>query len=181
MDPNKFMKLGEHIDIEIDGKQYKTDVQDIEKDGICVSQPMLRQAPVYMPQHAEIKVVYYRPDGMFEFMATNMGPAEHPTVRMIRLKILGEPRKYQRRMSFRIPLRIPVAVVVQSELTRTARTVTSFQTESIDLSESGMGIYAPQSYPLEARVRVDFYITLEGAQEQPDERRGALYVAAKDG
>ncbi len=166
MDPSKFLKIGEQIDIEIEGNQYKSDVQDMDrKDNISVSQPMKRQAPVFMPPRAEVKVIYYRPNGMFEFLARSIGTAENGSIRMIRLRILEEPRKYQRRMSFRVPLRIPVSATVTSELTQTARTVYSFQSTSIDLSETGMGLYAPQSYPLGARVRVEYSIKLEGAQE----------------
>ncbi len=166
MDPSKFLNIGEQIDIEIEGKQYKSDVQDMgRKDEISISQPMQRQTPVFIAPRSDVKVVYYRPNGMFEFPARAIGTAEHESIRMIRLKILEEPQKYQRRMSFRVPLRISVSAVVTSELTHTARTVYSFASQSIDLSESGMGLYAPQSYPLGARVRVEFAIAFEGAQE----------------
>ncbi len=167
MDPSKFLKIGERIDIEIEGRQYKSDVQDMDrKDNISVSQPMQRQAPVFIAPHSEVKVVFYRPNGMFEFIARAIGTAEHESIRMIRLKILEEPQKYQRRMSFRVPLRIPVTAVITSELNHTARTVYSFQSQSIDLSESGMGLYAPQSYPLGARMRIEYAIAYEGAQER---------------
>ncbi len=167
MDPGKFLKIGEQIDIEIEGKQYKSDVQDMDrKDTISVSQPVKRQTPVFIAPRSEVKVVYYRPNGMYEFPARAVGTAEHESIRMIRLKILEEPQKYQRRMNFRVPLRIPVSAIVTSELNHTARTVYSFQSQSIDLSESGMGLYAPQSYPLGARIRVEYSISFEGTQER---------------
>ncbi len=166
MDPSKFLNLGERVDIEIEGKQYKSDVQDMgPKDIVSISQPMQRQTPVFIAPRAEMTVVYYRPDGMYEFPAVAVGTAEHLSIRMIKLQILAEPQKYQRRMSFRVPLTMSVNAVVMSELTRTARTIYSFQTQSIDLSESGMGLHAPQSYPLGARVRVEFSIRLEGNEE----------------
>ena len=166
MDPSKFLNIGEQIDIEIEGKQYKSDVQDMDRrDEISISQPMQRQTPVFIAPRSDVKVVYYRPNGMFEFPARAMGTAEHESIRMIRLRLLEEPQKYQRRMSFRVPLRISVSAVITSDLTQTARTLYSFQSQSIDLSESGMGLHAPQSYPLGARMRIEFAITFEGAQE----------------
>jgi c-di-GMP-binding flagellar brake protein YcgR len=167
MDPSKFLNFGERIDVEIEGKQYKSDVQDIgPSDVISISQPMLRQTPVFIPPHTEMKIVYYRPNGMYEFPAIIIGTADSDSLRMIRLQALADPQKYQRRMNFRVPLKIPVSAVITSELTHTARTVYSFHTQSIDLSEGGMGLYAPQSYPLAARMRVEFSIILEEADEQ---------------
>ena len=166
MDPSKFLDIGEHVDIEIEGNQYKSDVQDMEsEDIISVSQPMQRQTPVFIPPHADVKVVYYRPSGMYEFAARAIGTAEHESMRMVRLQILEEPQKYQRRMSFRVPLSIPVSAIITSELTSTPRTVFSFRTQSIDLSESGMGVFAPQSYPLGTRVRIEFSIRIDGIEE----------------
>ena len=166
MDPSKFLSIGEQIDIEIEGRQYKSDVQDIDwRDAIRVSQPMQRQTPVFIPPRSEVKVVFYRPNGMFEFPARAIGTAEHESIRMIRLEMLEEPQKYQRRMNFRVPLRMPVTSVVTSELTA-SHNFYSFNSYSIDLSESGMGLYAPQSYPLGARMRVEFSIAFEGEEEQ---------------
>lgn len=167
MDPMTFLNFGERVDVEIEGKSYKADIQDIgPEDIICISQPMIKQTPIFIPPHTEMKIVYYRPNGMYEFPASMVGTAENEALRMIRLKILTEPHKYQRRMNFRVAIRIPVSAIVIGELpAATGKAQQSFYTQTIDISEGGMGVYAPHSYPLGTRMRVEFTIALDEQEE----------------
>ncbi len=103
--------IGERIDVTLDGATYRSNVQNVLDDQtVIISQISYNAVPIAVNPGHEVQLIYTRANGMFCFAATMQGYEQDGEARLMRMSAAGEVERFQRRLSFRLPLRVPVRV-----------------------------------------------------------------------
>jgi hypothetical protein len=110
---NGELGLGERLEIKIGEKRCVSDIQEFPKEGVLIlSAPTYRGVVVPLRKEELLHVTFYRPGGMFSFMA-RLGRRFHEgTLALIEAEMCSPISKYQRRDFVRLETVLPVSVRV---------------------------------------------------------------------
>lgn len=106
------------------------------EDIFIIARPMLEGRPVPIHAKKEIRLSYYRDNGVYEFTAKVLGESGGK-LPSLRIKALSEAVKSQRRDYYRLRTVLPVNIVVEAEGKEDARTVKCL---TLDISAGGMSL-----------------------------------------
>ncbi len=126
------VKVGELFELNINGKGYKTKLQDIHEDYFVVLNPTERGTPVEVEQDDIVNVRFYRPAGVFEFDALMRERFIKGKLQLCKLKLISDLRKLQRRQSYRLP------IVLRVTLWREGDEQNKYKAKTVDISEHGI-------------------------------------------
>ena len=105
------LKAGEKIDMEIAGNSFRTELQELFPNGsFSLSHPMRKSNFIRLEPGHEVKIYYYRSDGLYAFEASVVRSYKQDDFRMILLTAVSEPYKHQRRQWYRLPISLSVKV-----------------------------------------------------------------------
>ena len=154
MDINEFLVVGDRVDVEFNNNFYRTIVQDILHEDVCLlSQIVQRGVPVYVRPGTDVRLTFFRSNGLFHFPVRMDSYMNVDNLVMMKMVALGYPVKQQRRNSFRLDVRLPVYCRIYDDLDDMAQDVVSeFKSSVLDISEGGMKIALSQ--PLQAGTRL---------------------------
>src|SRR5690554_848794 len=99
------IKLGEIMELNINGKTYKTKLQDIhEDDTFSVLYPTEKGILISLTEEDIINVRFYRASGVYEFDARMHSRFDKGRLKLCMLKVVSEIKRSQRRQSYRLPI-----------------------------------------------------------------------------
>ena len=105
IDLHAIWKLGERIELWLDGEAYRSVVQDVQTPlEALVSQLTRGTQTLTVPAGKSVRVVLHHADGIFWFSAETDGVAVNGPLRMLRLRALETPKRWQRRANLRLQL-----------------------------------------------------------------------------
>jgi len=129
----KNIKIGELLELYINGQTYRTKLQDITGDTFTVLNPTDKGLPVPILQDDIINVRFYRSSGVFEFDARMQERFIKGRLQLCRLLIISELKRSQRRASFRLPIILKVQLWrVDDEEKK------KHKAKTVDISEHGI-------------------------------------------
>ena len=101
---SEYVKISEKIDLHLGkGPYYRTVVDDIlDEETLLVSIPTFRGIPIILHMDQELQLFFYRDNGRFAQNVQVIGFDLGEAVRLVKLRILSEPARQQRRQSFRV-------------------------------------------------------------------------------
>ncbi len=103
--------LGERVDVAIGEKKCISSVQEITEAGtLILSCPMYRSALIPLPEGELLHIIYYRPSGMFSFVALSTRRFREGALDLIEVELKSPISKYQRRDFVRFDTVLPVSV-----------------------------------------------------------------------
>ena len=110
---SEVLRIGERIGVSLDGEHlYPTLLEDItEDDHLIISVPLYRGIPIIMKVEQQIIIYFFRDNGRFCIDVQVEEIIMRGSLRLILLLPLSEPRKQQRRNSFR--LRIGLTALIR--------------------------------------------------------------------
>ena len=103
------LKLGDRLEVSVNGRNCISDVQDITGH-LVISAPMYRGATIPLTVGALLRVSYYRPGGMYSFMANVVKRYRSGELDLVDMDVKSTVNKYQRREFVRLETVIPLSV-----------------------------------------------------------------------
>jgi len=103
------LEIGERVGVSLDGTHvYPTLLEDISEDAhLVISVPLYRGIPLIMRVEQEFLFYFFRENGRYSFDARVEEIIMRGPLRLISLIPVSEPRKQQRRNSFRLHIGLP--------------------------------------------------------------------------
>ena len=103
---DNMIQIGSKVDLFLGrGPFYRTQLEDMTEDGrLVISTPLHRGVPIILRKNQEIELYFYRDNGRYCIDVSVYDFSISNNVRLIILDILSEPRKQQRRESYRLPI-----------------------------------------------------------------------------
>ncbi len=150
----KIVKIGELLEFNINGKTYRTKLQDINGDLFTVFNPTDRGIPVPISQQDIINVRFYRTSGVFVFDAQMQERFTKGRLQLCRLLIASEVKKFQRRQSYRLPivLRVLIWRVDDEEQKK-------YKAKTVDISEHGILLTCYDVFPKGTKLCAEINMT----------------------
>ena len=171
--------IGEKVDLYLGhGPTYRTQLEDIDGLGLLlISQPLYRGIPIVLRLGQQVEMYYFRPNGRFCIDVEMEGVVTTDQVRLIALRRISEPRKQQRRESFRLMTLLeavlrpvsagPFPARRTNEDDLVERTVT---TENI--SETGVSVWSVKiAYDMGEKLYIRLYLPWPDEEAEPLELR----------
>ncbi|MCI1943689.1 flagellar brake protein [Clostridium luticellarii] len=134
--------VNSRIEIEIDGKIYKSNIQDISEDYIGINIPVNNHKYIVLKKGDKIAAVYYLGKNIYRFNTVVIG-RKIEKILIIMIKKPEEVEVVQRRNFVRVPLVLNVlcaVVPVNKDPHNLDEQVEVFNAHSLDLSGGGMKI-----------------------------------------
>ncbi len=134
--PDEIVKIGEIMELNINGEYIKTKLQDLNgSNRFTVFAPAVRGSLESLAQGDILRLRFYRPSGVFEFIAKVCKRFVKDNLRLCMLEALTEVEKSQRRKSYR--LRIVLKVILWCADDK-AENPKKHKAKTADISEHGM-------------------------------------------
>ena len=120
------LKPKESVDVLFDERKCVSTVQEIPDAGrLLLSMPVYRGQMVRIPEQALLHIVYFRPNGMFSFMAQLLRLDERDGCSRMALEVKSPISQYQRRDFVRLETALNVLVRLVATGDRMARRTTA--------------------------------------------------------
>ncbi len=110
MAKKEVLKIGDKIGISVSGgRVFPTMIEDITEDGILIaSVPLFRSVPIILKLKQKVTVFYYRDNGRFSVDCLVDEILVEGNLRLMALERVSEPRKQQRRNSYRLRINLNI-------------------------------------------------------------------------
>jgi c-di-GMP-binding flagellar brake protein YcgR len=134
--------VNSRLEIEIDGKIYKSNIQDLSEDYIGINIPVNNHKYIVLKKGDKINVVYYLGKDIYRFNTVVTG-RKIEKILIIMIRKPEEIEIVQRRNFVRVPLILNVlcaVVPVKKDFSNPGEQVEVFNAYSLDLSGGGMKI-----------------------------------------
>lgn len=143
---DEIVEVGELMELQTAEFSAKTKLQDVLEDRhFTVFHPTLKGVPIPLTRHDNVKICFYRANGVFSFEARINDWYVKNKLQLCELEAVTEVTKFQRRKSFRLPILLNVTLRRldgdEEEQTRT------YRARTVDISEDGMLLSCFQSFP----------------------------------
>lgn len=142
MQLEKNIKIGELLELNINGNTFRTKLQDIQGDDFTVFNPTDKGIPVPITQDDIINVRFCRPSGIFEFDAQMQERFLKGRLQLCRLTIISELKKSQRRQSYRLPIVLKVMLWRADDIEQKKH-----KAKTVDISEHGILLTCFEIFP----------------------------------
>lgn len=182
---SKIVKLGEIIDMELDGGSSRTKLLDIlPEERFTILQPTIRGIPYRLRKGETVQCFFFRANGMYTFEAAMIEEIYKGNVQSCLLRATSEVERRQRRSSFRLPVSLELAV---KPLDGDPEDIETVVTRTINISQEGMLFnypceYAPGTqFELELKIGQDT-MSLKGEVKRsipPGEKKAAYGIAVR--
>jgi c-di-GMP-binding flagellar brake protein YcgR len=95
--------INEKLEILIDEKYFKSNIQDVTKDYIAISIPISSGQYLPLSRGAILEVIYYENENLYKFKSTVVG-RKFENIPILLISIPKEIKKIQRRKYVRVPI-----------------------------------------------------------------------------
>ncbi len=158
----KILKLGEKLDIEIEGKRCRTKVLDFaDGKSFVVYHPTVKSIPVKMEKGDTVRFSFFRNDGIYGFLAVLEELYSRGDMRLCRFTAISDIQKNQRRSSFRLPVLLEVWIQKTGPQSENDPGLAAI---AVNLSDTGLLIGSKESFPdgqkLQITLKLEEYCTL---------------------
>lgn len=158
---SKTVKLGEILDLELDGGSSRTKVLDLLPDErFNVLQPTIKGIPYRLRKGEMVQCFFFRTNGMYMFQAVMVEEIYRGNVESCMLRATSMVERRQRRNSYRLPVSLEVSVKPLDGEPLDAQSE-SFHTRTVDISQDGMLF----NYPCEYEPGTQFELQLKIGQD----------------
>ena len=159
MEVSDILKLGDRLGVAVAGAIYKSMLQEIpEKDVFLVSQPTYKSVAVNIRSGQVVELLITKPDCVYTVQAKMTDLVIHGDLRLVKLNVITEPTRLQRRRHYRLRTRVDLIARIIDCPTNVVEEEMKFKTRSYDLSESGVCFYANRVYPLGTIMEVEIML-----------------------
>lgn len=151
----EIVRIGEIMELNIDGKTYKTKLQDMhEDDAFSVLYPTEKGVLVPLTQEDIINIRFYRESGIFEFDARMRSRFDKGTLKLCMLEVISDIKRSQRRQSYRLPIVLPVLIWRLDDEEQK-----KYKAKTVDISEHGILLTCFESIPKGTKVCAEIKMT----------------------
>ena len=170
--------IGDKIDLRIgNGPYYRTTVDEMSGNStIFAAVPSYKGIPIILHIDQELRIFFYRKSGRFSVHAQVKGFTVSGEIRLIEIEIKSEPKKEQRRESFRVPTSIKAVLCVFSDpITLRAKKMLEADdtvkevAEARNLSETGVGLKTKFDYNISEKVLLKLHLAWPHEDSAPIE------------
>ncbi len=182
---SKIVKLGEIIDLELEGGSSRTKLLDIlPGERFTILQPTIKGIPYRLRKEERVQCFFFRPNGMHTFEAAMIEEIYRGNVQACLLRATTKVERRQRRSSFRLPISLEVAV---KPLDGEPEDIETVKTRTVNISQEGMLFnypceYAPGTqFELQLKIGQDT-LSLKGEVKRsipPGEKKAAYGIAVR--
>ena len=157
-------KLNKKLEILIDEKYFKSNIQDITEDYIAISIPINSGEYLPLSKGAIIEVIYYEEENLYKFKSSVIG-RKFENIPILLISKPNEIKKIQRRKYVRVPLIRNVKYKNIKNHPRTNPTTVDkseyLKAVLVDLSGGGMRIKVPEEIKLNDFILVSLTVDKE--------------------
>ncbi len=146
MNIQKCIKLGDKIKIAGETGEYATIVERIENESdFYVSTPWFAQRKAELKKDKVYTFSTVCEKGVLSFRTRVIDYDENDTIPLIKMRIISEPERLQRRRSFRVNIMLDVKII---EVAPTGRQEDAavYMTKTLNISETGMQFLSDKKY-----------------------------------
>lgn len=162
MDIKKFIKLGDRINIKIGSNWYGTIVERLGDDAsFFISPPLSKQLRLKLNKGRTYKISITGRSGVYEFDARVLETDMNENIPIIKLLMIAEPIRNQRRNAYRIESIVDIAVR-EAAVDENGDPVAQYHTKTLNLSESGMIFMSKKSYMPGTMLECDIKLNISG-------------------
>lgn len=157
IDIEKFVELGDRLQVQVENEQFHSNVQDVESAGHLIISPLqIGEGIHYFPPGTVMDLAYFRPDALYSFSAQLTDIVKRPDtgLTLLRVRALTSAHRHQRRESFRLPVLLEVRLWMEQEI-EGERVPISQKGTTLDLSSGGMRLQVEQPPAQGDTVHVD--------------------------
>ena len=134
---HEMITIGELMDIKINTGFFKTKLQELYDDvRFTVFHPTVKGLPVRIEAGETYTLRFCRPNGMYSFDALLLDWYTKDDIRLCLFESKTEVVKAQRRQSYRLPIKLDVAIRLDKE--KGNQNAAVIKAKTVDLSEHGM-------------------------------------------
>jgi c-di-GMP-binding flagellar brake protein YcgR len=158
---SKTVKLGEILDLDLDGGSSRTKVLDLlPEERFTVLQPTIKGIPYRLRKGETVQCYFFRPNGMHTFQAVMEEEIYRGNLESCLLRASSMVERRQRRNSYRLPVSLEVTVKPMEGEPAAAQSE-SFHTRTVNISQDGMLF----NYPCEYEPGTQFELQLKIGQD----------------
>ena len=155
---HEMMTVGELMDIKINTGHFKTKLQDMYEGGrFTVFHPTVRGMPVVLETGDIYTLRFYRSNGIYSFDALLLDWYTKDDIRLCLLESKTEVVKAQRRQSYRLPIKLDVAIRLDEK--KGDCKAPAIKGKTVDLSEHGMLLTSFTKLEADTQVVVDLRLS----------------------
>jgi len=154
---NQILELGDLMEIHYKDMSVRTKLQEILSDTeIVVLQPTYRGVPLGDDGH-EVAVLFYRPNGCYQFKALLSPPYEQKGIRLCRVVRVSEFERIQRRRYYRLPIVLDVYLYELDDVGEPLDKM--YRAKSRDLSEESIAVTCLTGFAEETPLAVEIVLS----------------------
>lgn len=173
------IKIGEKVAISFgQSSTYPTLLEDITAEGhLVISAPLRRNIPIILKKEQEIQLHYFRDNGRFTIDTQVQGFKISGNLRLIILEQQSEPRKQQRRASFRLGASLEAGIkpyVGGYSIIADDDNQPWENTKTNNISETGVSLNTHTHYSLEDKLLIRLLLPKADSEAELLEVVGAV-------
>jgi len=156
MEISSWIKIGDRVKMTVGGKSYNTIVEGVTDEGDIYISPPLAHLKMLLPEPEQICSLHRTNNkGLVLFDARVLGIEYSDNIPLIKVTPVSEPRKVQRRMSYRTDIMLDVTIrkTGGAELQQDEDSV--YDTKTLNISEDGMLFISDIDYQLGEMIECD--------------------------
>lgn len=173
MDIKSWIKTGDRVKMTVNGKSYNTIVEGFSDEEVFYVSPPLQNLQMLLPEQEQICSLHRtNQKGLIVIDVRVLDIEYSDNIPLIKVKSVSEPKKVQRRNSYRTDVMLDVTIRKTGEAGQSEE-APAYDTKTLNISEDGMLYISDMDYrmgdTLECDIslnRFDMNCKLEGVKAQ---------------